>query len=87
MNVIGLKRNRLIKLCCVLVLFILIVTFFLPKPKGKEFGAAHSVSIFFYYDYIFIASHNLFLNSYLMFFLILKAVIFIKLNLPNNDQF
>lgn len=36
MKVIGLKRARVIKVCLAVIFLILVVAFFMPKPKGKE---------------------------------------------------
>lgn len=36
MKIIGWKRSRVIKVCLAVLIFILIVAFFAPKPKGFE---------------------------------------------------
>ncbi|GIY17108.1 n-acetylgalactosaminyltransferase 7 [Caerostris darwini] len=36
MKVIGLKKGRVIKICIAVTIFICILTFFLPKPKGND---------------------------------------------------
>lgn len=36
MKIIGWKRSRVIKVCLAVLVFILVVAFFAPKPKGFE---------------------------------------------------
>ncbi|KFM68736.1 N-acetylgalactosaminyltransferase 7, partial [Stegodyphus mimosarum] len=36
MKIIGFRKSRTIKICLIILFLILLVAFFIPKPKGKE---------------------------------------------------